>query len=165
MRKFVLLALASLAPSAVAQVEEGDTSRLPEPPAVDYGSKLQPELIGGLAALQERVEYPPEARASRVEGRVIVHLVVDEEGLVVDPAVARSPDPRLSAAALEAVRGVRFVPGHVRGRPVRVRFSLPVTFRLPDDGGSSRGPISWRADYSDGLEGLIDGQATMDARR
>ena len=94
-----------------------------------------PELIGGLEALEEAVVYPPEARAENVQGRVIVQFIVDEEGRVTEPAVERSPDDRLSEAALAAVRTVRFRPGRQRGGPVRVRFALPVTFQLP--GGAS----------------------------
>ena len=94
------------------------------------GSEVQPELIGGLPGLQERVEYPEFARRAGIEGQVVVQFVVDERGNVVDPVVLRSPNELLSEAALKAVRESRFTPGQQRGRPVKVRFAVPVTFRL-----------------------------------
>ena len=93
-------------------------------------AEIQPELIGGLAALQGRVEYPEFARRAGIEGQVVVQFVVDERGNVVDPVVLRSPNELLSEAALEAVRESQFTPGQQRGRPVKVRFAVPVTFRL-----------------------------------
>jgi protein TonB len=104
----------------------------PEPtePEIFEVAEVQPELIGGLAGLQERVEYPEFARRAGIEGQVVVQFVVDERGNVVDPVVLRSPNELLSEAALEAVRESRFTPGQQRGRPVKVRFAVPVTFRL-----------------------------------
>ena len=101
-----------------------------------------PTLIGGLAALQERVEYPPLAREAGIEGQVVVQFVVTETGGVVDPVVLRSPDDMLSEAALAAVRGLRFEPGRQGGEAVPVRFAVPITFRLPADegGGAPRPP-------------------------
>ena len=102
-----------------------------------------PVLIGGLEALQQTVVYPAEARADGVEGRVFVMFVVDEEGRVTEPQVMRSPDPRLSEAALDAVRAVRFEPGTQRGQAVKVRYSLPINFVLPSGGdGRDRGANS-----------------------
>ena len=107
----------------------------PPPPVVDEVeifevAEVQPELIGGLAGLQGRVEYPEFARRAGVEGQVIIQFVVDERGTVVDPVVLRSPNGLLAEAALKAVRESQFVPGQQRGRPVKVRFAVPVTFRL-----------------------------------
>lgn len=106
----------------------------PEPefaePDVFEVAEIQPELIGGLAGLQSRLTYPPLAIRAGVEGQVVVQFVVDERGNVVDPVVLRSPNPILSDAALAAVRESRFVPGQQRGRPVRVRYAVPVTFQL-----------------------------------
>ncbi|WP_412060380.1 energy transducer TonB [Rubrivirga sp. IMCC45206] len=107
----------------------------PAPPAVDVDgvldvAEVQPVLIGGLDGLQERVRYPELARRRGLEGQVVVQFVVDEQGQVVDPEAVRSPDDLLSEAAIQAVLGSRFTPGTQGGRPVRVRFTVPVTFRL-----------------------------------
>jgi TonB family protein len=95
-----------------------------------------PELIGGLASIQENLRYPELARKAGIEGRVIVQFVVDEEGRVVDPEIVRGVGSGLDTAALEAVRTAAFKPGMQRGVPVRVKMSLPVTFILTEPDGT-----------------------------
>ena len=89
-----------------------------------------PVLIGGLADLQSRVEYPEMARRVGVEGTVYVHFIVEKDGSVGNLSILRSPNDLLSEAALEAVAASQFIPGMQRGRAVRVRFTLPVKFVL-----------------------------------
>lgn len=89
-----------------------------------------PELIGGLAAIQSNIRYPEIARKAGVEGRVFVQFVVDEQGNVVDPVVTRGLGAGLDEEAIRAVSQAQFTPGKQRGAPVRVRMSLPITFRL-----------------------------------
>lgn len=91
----------------------------------------RPELIGGMRALQKTRKYPAKAREAGIEGRVFVQFVVDEEGKVRNPSVKRGVHRLLDQAALAAVRQMRFRPGKQDGKAVRVRMSLPVTFRLP----------------------------------
>ena len=90
----------------------------------------QPVLIGGLDGLQSRVVYPQAARRIGAEGTVFVQFVVDESGRVVEPQALRVNNAILAEAALKAVRESRFEPGRQRGRPVRVRITLPVRFVL-----------------------------------
>lgn len=104
----------------------------PEPDVFEV-AEVQPELIGGLVGLQARVEYPPLARGAGIEGQVVVQFVVNKEGTVEDAVVLRSPHDMLSEAALQAVHGSRFEPGRQRGEPVKVRFAVPIMFRLPAD--------------------------------
>lgn len=89
-----------------------------------------PELIGGIAELQRHVRYPEIARRAGIEGRVVVQFVIDEQGNVTDPQVVRSLGGGTDEAALEAIKKVRFTPGMQRGRPVKVRYTIPVQFRL-----------------------------------
>lgn len=110
----------------------------PPPPEEDEGDDQEvfvivenmPELIGGMAALQEHVEYPEMARRAGIEGRVVVQFIIDKEGYVREPQVVRSLGGGLDEAAIEAVKQVRFTPGMQRGRPVRVKYTIPVQFRL-----------------------------------
>ena len=102
----------------------------PTEPEIFDVAEVQPELIGGLPALQALVQYPEFARRAGVEGTVTVQFVVDERGNVVDPVVVRSPNDQLSQAALDAVVKTKWTPGQQRGRPVKVRYAVPVTFRL-----------------------------------
>lgn len=90
----------------------------------------QPELIGGMQALYDEVEYPDFARRAGIEGRVVVQFVVDEEGNVTDPRALSSPHSSLEEEAIRAVSEMRFTPGKQRNRAVRVQMSLPVMFEL-----------------------------------
>ncbi len=89
-----------------------------------------PVLLGGAMAIYEYLHYPEIARRAGVEGRVIVQFIIDQEGNVVDPIVVRGIGGGCDEAALEAVTHLKFSPGRQRGRPVKVRYSLPIIFRL-----------------------------------
>lgn len=103
-----------------------------EEPEEDFFTVVEqmPELIGGLAELQSRIEYPEQARRAGIEGRVYVQFIVNEEGRVEDPQVIRGIGGGADEEALRAVREAEFRPGMQRGRPVRVQYSLPVVFQL-----------------------------------
>jgi len=89
-----------------------------------------PELIGGLASIQNKIRYPEMARRAGIEGRVYVQFIVNERGEVEDPQVIRGIGGGADEEALRAVKQAEFKPGMQRGRPVRVQYSLPVVFRL-----------------------------------
>lgn len=89
-----------------------------------------PEIIGGTEAIYKYLKYPEMARKAGLEGLVVVQVVVETDGRPTDPQVVRSPGPILDEAALEAVMQLRFKPGMQRGKPVRVRYAMPVRFRL-----------------------------------
>ena len=114
----------ALQPPPVADREP----RYEEPPFVDF-AEVMPELIGGLAALQASIVYPDFARRSGIAGKVLLQFVVNTDGSVSDAVVLRGIGGGCDEAALEALRSARFTPGLQRGRPVRVRIALPVTFR------------------------------------
>ncbi len=128
----VALTVGNVPPPPPAPPSAGQSAPAPD---IFQVAEVQPQLVGGLAALQARVVYPQEARDAGIEGQVVVQFVVNEQGRVQDAVVLRSPDEMLSRAALEAVNGSEFVPGRQRGEPVKVRFAVPVTFRLPGGDG------------------------------
>lgn len=117
-----------------------DTPPPPAPPADEEPEEVEPEvfivveempeLIGGIAGLQKSITYPEIARKAGVEGRVIVQFVVDEKGEVLDPLVVRGIGAGCDEEAIRAVQLAKFTPGKQRGKAVRVKMSLPVTFRL-----------------------------------
>lgn len=128
MRFLVLLGL--LVPAlASAQAPAAGAASTAE--VADYVD-VMPEIVGGLGALLDRVEYPEEAEKARLEGEVLVGFVVDAEGRVAEAEVLRGVHPLLDAAALDAVRATRFHPGRQGETPVRVRMALPIAFTLPD---------------------------------
>ncbi len=94
-----------------------------------------PEFPGGLQELmkwlQKNIKYPSISQESGVQGRVIVQFVVNRDGSIVDPTVIRSVDPYLDKEALRVVKAMpKWKPGEQRGKPVRVKYTLPVMFRL-----------------------------------
>lgn len=89
-----------------------------------------PQLKGGLAGLQQCVEYPDRARRAGIEGRVTVQFIVNENGQVEEPTVIRGIGGGADEEAVRCVREAEFEPGRQRGNPVRVQYSLPVVFRL-----------------------------------
>lgn len=108
----------------------GDDEEEEEEEEVFVVVENQPELIGGMKALNEEVNYPDFARKAGIEGRVFVQFVVDEEGNVQNPKVTRGVHKLLNEEALRAIKEMKFEPGKQRGKAVKVQMSLPVTFRL-----------------------------------
>src|SRR5699024_11255280 len=89
-----------------------------------------PELIGGLAELQSKIDYPEQAAKAGIEGLVTVQFIVDKEGNVENPEVIRGIGGGADEEALRVVKKAKFKPGRQRGKPVRVQYSLPIRFRL-----------------------------------
>ena len=97
--------------------------------------EAMPEFPGGMAELmkylQKSIKYPSISQENGVQGRVIVQFVVNKDGSIVDPVVIRSVDPYLNKEALRVVKAMpKWKPGEQRGKTVRVKFTLPVQFRL-----------------------------------
>lgn len=89
-----------------------------------------PEPIGGIAAIQAAVVYPEIAKRAGVEGTVYVEAFVDENGNVTRTLVVKGIGAGCDEAAMAAVQKTKFKPGKQRGKPVRVRMSIPIRFRL-----------------------------------
>lgn len=94
-----------------------------------------PEFPGGMAEclkfLAKNIKYPTIAQENGVQGRVIVQFVVNSDGTIVDPVVMRSVDPYLDKEALRVIRMMpKWKPGKQRGKAVRVKYTVPVTFKL-----------------------------------
>ena len=94
-----------------------------------------PSFPGGEAALMQylskNIKYPPFAEENNIQGRVICTFVVERDGSVSDIRIARSVDPSLDKEAIRVVSGMpKWIPGRQNGQSVRVKYTLPVTFRL-----------------------------------
>lgn len=124
-----LTAAAAALPPPPAPVEEEDEVDERE---IFVVVEQRPELIGGVAELAKAVEYPNIARQAGIEGMVVVKIVVNAEGIPMDPEVLRSPSDVLNRAAVDAVMKQRFTPGRQRGRAVAVEMAIPVRFQLTD---------------------------------
>ena len=94
-----------------------------------------PSFPGGISGLRtylnQNIRYPAEAQEICVQGRVVVSFVVGKDGHISDVTVLRSVDPSLDKEAIRVVRNMpRWTPGKQGGEPVRVRYNVPVSFRL-----------------------------------
>lgn len=94
-----------------------------------------PSFPGGISGLStylnQNTRYPAVAQENCVQGRVVVSFVVGKDGHISDVTVLRSVDPSLDKEAIRVVRNMpRWTPGKQGGEPVRVRYNVPVSFRL-----------------------------------
>ena len=95
----------------------------------------QPEFPGGTAELfkylSKAIKYPVIAQENGIQGRVVCSFVVNRDGSIVDIQVMRGVDPSLDKEAIRVISEMpKWKPGEQRGKPVRVRFILPVQFLL-----------------------------------
>ena len=95
----------------------------------------QPEFPGGNTAmmkfLSDNIKYPVIAQENGIQGRVITNFVVEKDGSITDVQVVRGVDPSLDKEAIRVIQSMpKWKPGKQRGSAVRVRFTLPVVFRL-----------------------------------
>ena len=95
----------------------------------------QPEFPGGEAAmykwLGDNIVYPSAASEEGVQGRVVVEFVVGKDGSISNVKVVRPRHPALDKEALRVVKAMpKWLPGRNNGQPVKVTYTLPVTFKL-----------------------------------
>jgi len=112
----------------------------PEPPKVEETKVFDvveemPQFPGGPSALFEylskNIKYPVVAEENGVQGRVIVTFVVERDGSITDVKVVKSVDPSLDKEAQRVVKSMpHWIPGKQNGSAVRVKYTVPVTFRL-----------------------------------
>jgi protein TonB len=89
-----------------------------------------PELVGGTGAIQRKIRYPLQAKSLGVQGVVYVQCVIDEKGEIVSPKVVKTLGAGCDEEAIRVLKKSKFKPGYDKGKPVQVRFTLPIFFRL-----------------------------------
>lgn len=130
---------------ATAEVERGvpvyppslevPTDKEPVEQVIFEVAEVMPEFSGGTVALMQylskNIRYPLGAQDNGIQGKVIVQFIVDIDGSVTHPVVVRSVDPYLDKEALRVVSSMpKWKPGMQRNTPVRVKYTIPVTFKL-----------------------------------
>ena len=113
-------------PEAVVEEDKGEVFVVVEE------QPLYPEGNSAMIKfLANNVKYPEEAHKKGIEGRVITNFIVEKDGSLSDFQVAHGIDPLLDAEAIRVLKTMpKWKPGKQRGENVRVRFTLPVVFRL-----------------------------------
>ena len=97
--------------------------------------EITPEFPGGVQGLlnymRATIKYPDQARKDTIQGRVLVTFVINKDGSIVEPEVVKSAHPLLDDEALRMVKEMpAWKPGEQNGKPVRVKYTIPVNFRL-----------------------------------
>lgn len=84
-----------------------------------------------LRYINRSIKYPLIAQENGIQGRVVVSFVVEKDGSIVEAEIVRGQDPSLDREALRVVTSMpKWEPGEQRGKPVRVRYTMPIHFRL-----------------------------------
>ena len=132
---------------AVEQAKQAAEDKVKNKPQTDTTKKKRywdcipetmPYFPGGqellLKYLAVNIKYPASAVKAKKQGRVIVTFIVQKDGSITHAKIARSIDPELDAEALRVVKGMpKWTPGTQLGKPVSVKYVLPVKFSLQKD--------------------------------
>lgn len=97
--------------------------------------EVMPQFPGGQIAMlkyiMENMKYPEQAMKEGIQGRVAVRFIVEKDGSISDVKPILSVHPLLNKEAVRVVKSMpKWSPGKQNGKPVRVRFNLPVMFKL-----------------------------------
>ncbi|MBR6974904.1 MAG: TonB family protein [Bacteroidales bacterium] len=121
------------------EVKKEEQPQFPFPPRqmepVVEAPDVQAEFEGGQQALMtwlsQNMQYPEEAQKDNAQGRVIVSFIVNKDGSIDEVKVMKSIHPALDEEAARVVKSMpKWTPGKKDGKPVRVRYSLPISFRM-----------------------------------
>ena len=135
----ILLVIVIAPASANAQDKREKTTQTRKDTATDDKvyevCEQMPIFEGGDAALlkylTDSVKYPELAKKHGVQGRVVIGFIVEKDGSLTDVKVLRHVDIALDAEALRVVKGMpKWIPGCQDEQLVRVRYNVPVSFRL-----------------------------------
>lgn len=99
--------------------------------------EVEPQFEGGLEALYkylaENIKYPEQAKSDGIQGRVFVRFVIEADGSVTNAQVLRGIGGGCDEEALRVVEAMpKWTPGMQQGKPVRVQFNLPITFKIQE---------------------------------
>ena len=117
----------------IADLKQVVTQAEPEPEKVFDMVEQMPTFPGGQQELMSYlgIKYPTIAQENGTQGRVIIQFVVERDGSITDVRVARGVDPYLDKEAVRVVKSMpKWIPGKQNGKAVRVKFTVPVMFRL-----------------------------------
>ena len=123
-----------------------------------------PQFPGGPSALMqflgENIRYPEEAHKAGVQGRVIVTFVVEKDGRISEPRVVKSVSPELDGEAVRVVSAMpNWMPGRQNGKAVRVKYTVPITFKLQDNSNPAIGAtVLGKEHKGKEFEVVIDGE-------
>ena len=144
MKKLLLILLClpmiGFGQSVPTSEEAPELENMPEFPCIDFSythseGYYTVEYCGEQALLEfvkRAIKYPPEALNHNITGKVYVSFIVDKSGSVTNAKIETGADKNLDAEALRVVNSLpKYKPGYdIEGKPVRVKFTLPINFTL-----------------------------------
>lgn len=92
--------------------------------------KVPASVMAGNALTKVTPEYPASAKDAKIEGAVVLHAIIDENGKVEQISVVSSPDSALSKSSIEAVQHWTYKPYLLNGKPTAVDTTINVNFTL-----------------------------------
>ena len=93
-------------------------------------AQVMPEPKDGLQSIYSKIKYPSDAQKAGVEGKVYLLIYIDDQGNVDDVKVLKGLGAGCDEAAVAAVKDTKFTPGKDNGAAIKVKLSLPITFKL-----------------------------------
>ncbi|MBB6611164.1 TonB family protein [Pontibacter sp. Tf4] len=132
------------------------TSADQAPKIYEYVEQL-PTYKGGLEAMIKYLSNSIPYANAQVQGRVVVGFIVETDGSIQDVKVARGLDPKLDSACVQSVRNMsgHWNPGVQDGKPVRVRFALPISFTANSSRPASEKVKEEMPEYKGGTEAFV----------
>lgn len=129
----VLLLAWGIASPVAAQIKTAASTAIESDPQYPGGIEECFKFVG------TNLKYPADCQGQGIQGRVIVQFIIDKDGSVTDAQVVQSVHPQLDKEALRLVNAMpKWLPGMSKGKPIRVRFTMPINFKLGTDK-----PQSW----------------------
>ena len=102
----------------------------PAPHAASSKIQVKPEIMSGQRISGENPKYPPDARAKKIQGAVVLDVIIGKDGAVENIRVQTTPDDSLAKSAVEAVRTWRYRPYLLNGDPIEVETTVNVVYNL-----------------------------------
>ena len=130
--KYILAGLMMIVMSSPAMAQDVDSITNIESKKVFGNPEMQPTFKGDINLwLAQNMRYPEEAEKNNIEGKVIVSFVIEKDGSVSNIKALKSPHSSLTEEVVRLVKAMpNWNPGTMSGKPVRVKYVLPLSFKL-----------------------------------
>ena len=130
--RYILAGLMMMGLSSPAMAQDVDSITNIESKKVFGNPEMQPTFNGDINLwLAQNMRYPKEAVKNNIEGKVIVSFVIEKDGSVSNIKALKSPHSSLTEEVVRLVKAMpNWNPGTMSGKPVRVKYTLPLSFKL-----------------------------------
>lgn len=130
--KYILAGLMMIVMSSPAMAQDVDSITDVESEKIFGEPEMQPTFNGDINLwLAQNMRYPEEAEKNDIEGKVVVEFVIEKDGSVSNIKALKSPHSSLTEEVVRLVKAMpNWNPGTMSGKPVRVKYTLPLSFKL-----------------------------------